>query len=210
MAEKQRTLTKQEQKRKEVFDALCVVMQEKGYQKHDLMVSLKAANTIGVLLTIPFLILVTIAYFWIHPLNSASFSSRQSVIWAVVLFFALIVVHEGIHGITWACFAPSRFRAIEFGVIWKALTPYCTCSEPLNRWQYVLGALMPTLILGFGLAAVATAMQSIMLLLTAQLMIISGGGDFLIVAQVFRYRTTSKDVVFLDHPYECGVVAFEK
>lgn len=210
MAEKQRTLTKQEQKRKEVFDALCVVMQEKGYQKHDLMVSLKAANTIGVLLTIPFLILVTIAYFWIHPLNSASFSSRQSVIWAVVLFFALIVVHEGIHGITWACFAPSHFRAIEFGVIWKALTPYCTCSEPLNRWQYVLGALMPTLILGFGLAAVATAMQSIMLLLTAQLMIISGGGDFLIVAQVFRYRTTSKDVVFLDHPYECGVVAFEK
>ncbi len=36
-----------------------------------------------------------------------------------------VVVHELIHGITWACFAPSGWKSISFGVIWKRLTPYC-------------------------------------------------------------------------------------
>lgn len=209
MSKKQRTLTKQEQRRKEKFDALCQTMAENGYELRDLTVSLKAANTIGIALTIPFLILTTICYFFIHPLGTSVFPRRLSIL-ILVVFFVLIVAHEGIHGITWACFAPNHFHSIEFGVIWSALTPYCTCSAPLNRRQYILGALMPTLILGFGLAAVSIALHQLALFLVAQLMILSGGGDFLIVAQVLRYRTDKQNVVFLDHPYECGVVAFEK
>lgn len=209
MSKKQRTLTKQEQRRKEAFDALCQTMMENGYKLRDLTISLKSANTIGIALTVPFLILTTLCYFFIHPPGTSSFSAGQSI-WMLVLFFVLVVVHEGIHGITWACFASDHLHSIEFGVVWSALTPYCTCSAPLNRRQYILGALMPTLLLGFGLAAVSIALQQLTLFFAAQLMILSGGGDFLIVAQVLRYRTAKQDVVFLDHPYECGVVAFKK
>lgn len=60
------------------------------------------------------------------------------------------------------------------------------------------------------LAALSIALHQLALFLVAELMILSGGGDFLIVAQELRYHTDKQDVVFLDHPYECGVVAFEK
>ena len=43
-----------------------------------------------------------------------------------------IVVHELIHGITWACYAPSGWKSISFGVMWKMLTPYCHCDEPMH------------------------------------------------------------------------------
>lgn len=42
-----------------------------------------------------------------------------------------IVVHELIHGITWACYAPSGWKSISFGVMWKMLTPYCRCDAPV-------------------------------------------------------------------------------
>ncbi len=41
-------------------------------------------------------------------------------------------------------------------------------------------------------------------------MILGGGGDFRILLQLLRYRPASPVVLCLDHPYECGFVAFEK
>ena len=120
------------------------------------------------------------------------------------------MIHECLHGLTWALFAPRHFASISFGVIWKALTPYCTCSAPLRRWQYALGTAMPTLVLGPGLILAAAALHQNGLFLLAEIMILGGGGDFLILLQLLRYRPASPDVLCLDHPCECGFVAFEK
>ncbi len=126
------------------------------------------------------------------------------------VLLVLIVLHEGIHGLTWGCFAPSRLRAIEFGVIWKALMPYCTCAEPLTKRQYLLGCLMPTLVLGFGLSAAAAALGSPCLFSLSAIMILSGGGDVLIAWKLLLHRAPDAEVRYLDHPYECGLVAFER
>ena len=42
------------------------------------------------------------------------------------------------------------------------------------------------------------------------MMIFSGGGDGLIILKLLLHRTKGKTVVYYDHPYECGVVAFER
>ena len=49
----------------------------------------------------------------------------------LIVFVALmagIVVHELIHGLTWAYFAKKGFKSIRFGIFWEMLTPYCHCS----------------------------------------------------------------------------------
>ena len=107
-------------------------------------------------------------------------------------------------------FAKKHFHSIEFGVIWQALTPYCTCSEPLSKWQYIIGAAMPTLILGFALSAAAVCFGNPELTALSVMMIFSGGGDGLIILKLMLHRTKGKTVVYYDHPYECGVVAFER
>ena len=71
-----------------------------------------------------------------------------------------------------------NYNSITFGVIWKVLTPYCTCSEPLKKWQYILGDLMPTLILGFGMTAISIVFRQPLLFVLSELMVLSVGGDF--------------------------------
>ena len=61
---------------------------------------------------------------------------------------------------------------------------------------------------GVGVVAVVTG--QLMLLLLSELMILSGGGDFLIILKILLYRSGKKETVYYDHPYECGVVVFEK
>ena len=54
---------------------------------------------------------------------------------ALVLMFVGIAVHELIHGATWACFAKNGWKSISFGIMWKLLTPYCHCNEPMHNPQ---------------------------------------------------------------------------
>ena len=37
-----------------------------------------------------------------------------------------------------------------------------------------------------------------------------GGGDFTIILKILLHRQRGKEAVYYDHPYECGVVVFEK
>lgn len=129
------------------------------------------------------------------------------------LFLALLLltaVHEGIHALTWAMFGKDYWKSIRFGVIWKALTPYCTCLRPAKRGQYILGAAMPTLVLGIGLTAAAALTGIFWVFILAIAMIFGGGGDFAIILKMLLHRQQGRDAVYYDHPYECGVVVFEK
>ena len=82
--------------------------------------------------------------------------------------------------------------------------------EPLRKWQYAVGGTMLTLVLGFGGAVIATVLGNIWLFVLSEIMIIGGGADFFIVLKILLSWHPSKDVLYYDHPYECGVVAFEK
>ena len=208
MSRKERKLSAAELKRKEKFDRLCEQMERDGYRKTDLTINIVAANVGAFFVMLPFVILVG----WLCLRANLAWQNMGPY-FGVLLFaglLILLVVHEGIHGLVWGAFAKNHFRAIAFGVIWQALAPYCTCGEPLKRWQYLLGAAAPTLVLGFGLAAVAAAAGQAWLFILAELMLFGGGGDALIILKTLRYRPKDRQALYCDHPYECGLVVFEK
>lgn len=209
MSKKDRQLTPAEQKRKVDFEIICEAMEKKGYSKKDLTVSVLKANIMAFIIMLPFMAVFAWLYYTVNSTGEIVISSKLSIL-LLPIFLCLIVLHELIHGITWGIFAEKHFHSIEFGVIWSALTPYCTCSEPMKRWQYILGGAMPTLVLGGGVGVVAVVTGQLMLLLLSELMILSGGGDFLIILKILLYRSGEKETVYYDHPYECGVVVFEK
>lgn len=208
MSRKERKLSAAELERKEKYDRLCEQMERDGYRKTDLTINIVAANVGAFFVMLPFVILVG----WLCLRTDLAWQNMGPY-FGVLLFaglLILLVVHEGIHGLVWGAFAKNHFRSIAFGVIWQALAPYCTCAEPLKRWQYLLGAAAPTLVLGFGLAAVAAASGQAWLFLLAELMLFGGGGDALIILKTLRYRPKDKEALYCDHPYECGLVVFEK
>ena len=202
-----RKLSRREQARLEDFQRLSGQMRQQGYRRVDLVVDVVQANVMAVVVMLPFLAAAAVLFFALNPVGEVYISLSGMALW-LLAFLVLVVLHEAIHGLTWGLMAPHGFKAIVFGVIWQMLTPYCTCNDGLKRWQYLLGGLMPTLILGFGLAGLATAQGSLWLFSLAEVMILGGGGDFLVVLKILRHP--QKDgAVYYDHPYECGLVVFE-
>ena len=209
MQKKERKLSRKERQRKKNFDAICETMIANGYIKYNLTVGVVAANVLAILVMAPFMALALWIFHRTVPKSAATFTAWDGAV-MLLMIIALIVIHELIHGLTWGCFAKNRLKSIDFGVMWSMLTPYCTCAEPLSRWQYILGSLMPTLVLGFSLMAVACMLHSLFWLALAELMILSGGGDFLIVYKILLHKSRGTEAYYYDHPYECGLVVFEK
>lgn len=127
-------------------------------------------------------------------------------IFMLVAIIAGIVVHELIHGLVWGIYAPSRFKSISFGVIWKMLTPYCHCSEPMKVKNYMKGALAPLVVLGIIPAAAGVAFASVSVTLFGVIFIASAAGDIMVA---WRLRKEPAENTVLDHPSEAGYLVYE-
>ena len=206
----ERKLTEAEKIRLEAFTEQVAALEKDGYVKTDLTVSADKANIIGplygFLTALPFIVL----YFLINP---------QPLFWGklgflrttllVIFYFILVILHELIHGLTWSRFTKNGFRSISFGVIWRSLNPYCTCSEPLSKAHYMIGSLMPWFVLGILPCIAALIIPSGFLLFIGVIMVLSAGGD-LLIAQMMLSRKSDGELLFLDHPTDIGLVCLEK
>ena len=204
-----RKLTEKELKRKNDFEKFNSEMQQKGYKMKNIIINTQQAKPLCLLIMLPFMALAFWIYYKVNGFDLDCLSWGFLVV-LLMLILCLSILHELIHGITWSIFAKNHFHSIDFGFIWSSFSPYCTCSEPLKKWQYLLGTAMPTLVLGGGAAVVSVMTNQLLLFILAEFMIISGGGDFLIILKSMLYHTDKQESVYCDHPYECGFVVFEK
>ncbi|MCR5458464.1 MAG: DUF3267 domain-containing protein [Acetatifactor sp.] len=205
-----RKLTKAEQRRLEAFRKQEEEMLQNGYEKKDLTTSALKANTLGCLYgAILALIVFLIGYAFGARLEDDGKNPWNMLL--IVLFLILVVVHELIHGITWGLFAKGGFKKnIEFGFIVQYMTPYCTCKAALKKWAYVIGSLMPCIVLGIGICVLAFFLHHGPTFFLGALMIVSAGGDLLITQMILMHKTKAKEVLYMDHPTDIGLVTFEK
>ncbi|MCB9425605.1 MAG: DUF3267 domain-containing protein [Flavobacteriales bacterium] len=127
-----------------------------GVVKKDLTISLTKVNFLGMAIMIPIYLMMTtvFGYLWDadmlfkypHGLFDYYKPINGYLVAAIVL--GSIVVHELIHGLTWAYLTGKGMKAIKFGVKWSMLTPYCHCTEPMLIKHYKIGGLMPGVVLG--------------------------------------------------------------
>ncbi len=214
---KERKLTEAEIKRKANFKAKEAALLEKGYKRKDLTISIAKANFVGVLLTIPFIAAILAGYYLYNGhfgvLTLLKDDSPTYFIYLAVIFVSFIplaVIHELIHGFVWSRGTENGLKDIQYGFIKEQLTPYCACLCPLSKKMYIIGSMMPMTILGILLGIVSIFTGQLLLLVISLLQVSGGAGDILITSMLLRYKTKGKDVVLLDHPTDCGLVAFEK
>lgn len=207
--EKRRKLSPAEERRLRSFEELSETMIGQGYRRVELTVGIVKANGFAVVLLIPLLI-VGIGLFLLKNHAFGRGLGAMNPLLFLVLLFALIVIHELIHGLSWAVFARHHWRDIEFGFMKQYLTPYCTCRVPLSKGQYIFGALMPLILLGILPMIAGILAGSMGVLLLGIIMADAAAGDILIVWKILRYKTNGADVVYIDHPTQAGGVIFEK
>ena len=207
--EKSRELSPAEERRLRRFEELSEELTGQGYRRVELTVSIVKANIFGVVLLLPLLI-VGIGLFFLHNHSVSGGLGMLNPILFLVLLFALIVVHELIHGLSWSLFAEHHWKDIEFGFMKQYLTPYCTCGVPLKKGAYIFGALMPLILLGILPVIAGILTGSFGLLLLGIIMADSAAGDIMIVWKILRYRSEAETIVYIDHPTQAGGVIFEK
>ena len=216
----ERTLTQAEVRRTETFERVCADMAAQGRKRNDLTVSIVRANVMALVVSLPPIVLIIALYLALNCFGGSATQMNLSISVGfgqvllgiagfLLAYLVLVVVHELIHGLFFGLFAPSHWRTIEFGVIWKYLTPYCTCGEPLLWWHYLIGSLAPGVILGLAPGIIGAVTGQIWILPMVVLMIIGAGGDILVALKLLRHHATCRNAIYLDHPSECGLVAFE-
>jgi hypothetical protein len=212
--EKSIALSPAEERRQANFEKIAAGLEEKGYKRNDLTIGIIKANVLTFLISLPIIIVAFILFFIVNPnygvRNSIMASSPLALPIFLILLFPLIALHELIHGLTWSFFCENGFKDIEFGVKWKLLTPYCVCKTPLKKGHYILGALMPLIVLGLIPSLLAMAIGSMDIFLLGLVMILSAGGDILIVLMLLKYKAASRDVIIFDHPSQAGSIVFER
>ncbi|WP_256003431.1 DUF3267 domain-containing protein [Pedobacter deserti] len=183
-------------------------------QARELTISAGQAQLKSIAYFLPFAFVFVLVFYllWPNQLSLAHYKEIlppgvQGLVWLVGIMLAGIVVHELIHGLAWALFASSGFRTIRFGILWKSLTPYCHCTEPLRLRHYQIGAAAPGIILGIIPTLIAILTGSISWLAFGLFFTLAAGGDLLIILML---RNESKQSFIQDHPNKIGCLVYKK
>ena len=121
----------------------------------------------------------------------------------IIGFWVGVAVHELIHGFTWMWVTHSSFSHLRFGLLRGGV--YCHIDVPMSKRKYVVGALMPLLLLGIVPFLLSFVIHSLWLMLFGVLFIGCAMGDVLIV---WAIRHDSADTLVYDHPSEAGCVVY--
>jgi hypothetical protein len=193
----------EKQDRIENYERLRVEMEHRGFKEKICTISVLKANVLAIIISAPIIAVCLAIYNNKWSGGTFSISPFRMLLFLIILI-ACFVVHEVLHGLTWGLFCKQKWRSIHLGVMWNQLTPYCHCKEMLNWGSYILGGIMPLIVLGIGLFIVAFLLGDMMLLGISLINILSAGGDITIAFMLLKYKNT---LVF-DHPTECGFIAF--
>src|SRR4030042_3176844 len=128
--------------------------------RRELTMTAGEANLRAMVFVIPFILLLGVPFYflWLKGLTLEKmldffrnnlYLGKLSFLWILIILLGGIVLHELIHGLAFLLFCKNGIKSIEFGIMWKYLSPYSHCKEPLRVSPYIIGALLPAIVLGF-------------------------------------------------------------
>jgi hypothetical protein len=188
-----------ESKREEIID-----LKNPSGEEHT--ISIEKANLVALAFILPITLFYALPYYFIWKENVFG-SLKLITLWIFLASIPLgIILHEFLHGLTWAIFVPNCFKSISFGIKWEYLMPYCHSSSPLKVWQYVLGGLAPLLFMGVLPAVYSLIYGGKLVMFFAMFFTWAAGGDIQILWMLRKFR---KDQLVLDHPDDPGFIVLK-
>jgi len=120
-----------------------------------------------------------------------------------VSVLAAVFVHELIHGVIFAFYAPNGFRSVKFGFSKSMGSPYCHCRDALKVKHYRRAGIAPLIILGIIPLIFAMIAGSNWIKVFGLLLCIGGFGDLLVWIRLLKF---DNDMMIRDHPEKMGFI----
>jgi len=118
------------------------------------------------------------------------------------------VAHEALHGFGWRIGKPPLPKgSIKIGFSWKNLTPYCHCNQTLSTARYLIGSLMPLIVLGLLPVVVGFTLGQLHWTIFGLFSITTVGGDLLVIYEIMRVEGVDE---VRDHPTRLGCLVRTK
>ncbi|RDV13746.1 DUF3267 domain-containing protein [Pontibacter diazotrophicus] len=195
-----------------------VAMPEKSYRKIELATTATDANVQALAFALPAMLVLLVPYvlLWPEQFSSATIEGLVMVYGGRILFLPFLmmlvfipgaVVHELLHGLTWAAFCKNGVRSIKYGIHWKALSPYCHCEEVLPLKPYILGGVMPGVVMGILPAVTGIVIGNPWVFFFGLFFTLAAAGDMLVLWMLRHCQPT--DLV-QDHPDKIGCFVLRK
>ncbi len=176
--------------------------QVEGYVAEKKTISILWANLLAVVL---FAVVAVAGWAIMYSLwDNLHFGGIDSLIFLVGIVLGL-VVHELVHGVTWLLLLKKGFSHLSFGLMTGAV--YCHIDVPMDKRKYVIGALMPLLLVGVVPWVAAILSGSLTWMLVGAVMISGAIGDIMIV---WTLRSEPASTLVYDHPSEVGCYVYHK
>lgn len=174
-------------------------MQNITENRKEYTLELGKVNLYAIFLILPITVLYLIPFILIWDYQTFESGRKEFVQYFVVVFILGIIIHEFLHGITWAIFAKKGFKSIKFGI--NSFTPYCHCKEPLKVKHYRLGGAMPLIVMGIIPGIAGLILGDGLYLAVGIFFSWAAGGD---IIALFMLRKMDKNTMVSDHPDKMG------
>ena len=159
------------------------------------------ASMFSVAIFVVVVAVLLLPYSFLYGMDGFDAIRDASLFLELLVLIVGVVAHEFIHGICWSQCVDGGWKTIKFGVMWKSLSPYCHCSEPMKVRNYRFGALAPLFVVGWLPDIIALIIGNLPLLIFGMLFTAGAAGDIMVV---WTLRHEKADTYVLDHHSEAG------
>lgn len=172
-----------------------------------MIIPITKVNQIALISILPLALVLGTPFVILNGFDDVGFAKIRSegilnsFISITLIFVAGVVIHEMLHGLTWAIFAKKHWRSISFGVKWEYFTPYCHCSESLKKNHFILGAIMPCLMIGVLPVVVSYFTGSFRVWFWGYFFTVAAMGD---LTAIWYLRKAPSNSLIQDHDSELG------
>jgi hypothetical protein len=168
-------------------------------------VSMGKVNGIAFLMVVPILIVYLLPFLLIWDFETLKIGYKAFLKSIIIILVFGIIIHELLHGITWAIFVKGGFRQLKFGINWRYLAPYAHFKKPLKVKIYLAGALMPLIVLGIIPALGGIILGNGFYLLFGIFFTWAAAGDILASIRLFQLPMNK---MVQDHPDKLGFIIY--
>lgn len=177
-----------------------------GYKGRNVTISSKRAAILGGLSVLPLVAFLAVVYRMtlIDRAHLTDLTGMKFYVTLIAIIAVSVVIHELLHGIGWAISSGRGWSVVRFNI--SAMMPSCACKAALTRRQYLVGVLLPFLVLGTGSVVFLFLYPGTVSVLTMAVNFVAAGADLLIALRAARER----GALIADHPTEAGYIAFSR
>ena len=133
------------------------------------------------------------------------FKELPSILTLVVASLVIVFLHELIHAIGFTLRRKIKWKGnIKIGHSLIRMSAYCKCSAPVPFVDFLIAAVLPFVILGFGLFVFGVVVKSELLIFISIFNALSSIGDLMVFCKLLLIERPS---IILDMPNDMGFFA---